>query len=99
LHSEDVPVLFTLAGEKGPAKRMAMITRDMEAPREALAATVAGVLRQQARHSAHPADLAALRQTAAQIVFALQAEFHVVVRHPPVAEVTHGSQISEHAHE
>ena len=70
-----------------------------EAAREALAATVASVLRQQARHSAHPADQAALRLAAARIAVALQAEFLVVSRYSSVAEQADRPLLSSHPHE
>ena len=60
---------------------------DGEAAAEALAATVAAVLREHARHSAHPADKAALLYAALRITHALQAEFVVIARHSADAEL------------
>ena len=76
-----------------------MSREEREASREALAATVATVLRRHARQSAHPADLAAVVRAAAQIARALQADFLVVTRHSSVAELTDRQQLSEDAHE
>jgi hypothetical protein len=70
-----------------------------EASRATLATTVARVLRQHGRDSAHPADQAALRRAAAAIARALQTDFVVVSRHSPTAELTERQQLSEHGHE
>ena len=70
-----------------------------EAAREALAATVATALRQHARHSAHPADQAALGCAAARIALALQAEFIVVCRHSSAAELIGQQQTADEVHE
>ena len=70
-----------------------------EAVKEVLATLVIGVLRRHARHSAHPADHAALRRAAAQIAVALDAEFTVVVRPALPAEQTNREPLNEHAHE
>ena len=76
-----------------------MSTECAEASPAALATTVATVLRQHGRHSAHPADQAAVRQAAAAIARALQAEFVVMSRHSPTAELMERRQLSEHGHE
>jgi hypothetical protein len=72
---------------------------DGETAREALAAAVVSVLRQQARHSVHPADQAALQRSAAQIALALQAEFRVLVRHASNAELSERPALSAHVHD
>jgi hypothetical protein len=76
-----------------------MDAEGIEAAREIVAATVASVLRQSARRSAHPADQAALQRAATEIVRALQTEFLVVRRHSPAAELTGRQHGREHAHE
>jgi hypothetical protein len=76
-----------------------MSERAMEAAREALAATVAGVLRRHARRSVHPADQAALHHAAAQIARALQAEFRLVARHASAAELSDRERLSAPVHE
>jgi len=70
-----------------------------EAAREALTTTLRAVLRQNARHSAHPADERALRRAAAGIALALEAEFLMFARHSSVADLTERPQLSETAHE
>lgn len=70
-----------------------------EASQEALATAVVHVLRQYGRHSAHPGDQTALRQAAAQIARALQAEFVVVARQSPGAELTGGHRLSGQPHD
>ncbi len=70
-----------------------------EASQEALATAVVHVLRQYGRHSAHPGDHTALRQAAAQIARALQAEFVVVSRQSPGEELTGRHQLSGQPHD
>jgi hypothetical protein len=89
-----VPVLFGSS-----EMEMDMSPEDREAAPEALTATVAAALRQQARHSAHPADKAALQREAVRITLALQSEFLVLTRYSSTAELTDHEQLSEHAHE
>ena len=72
--------------------------QDRVATREALAATIAAVLRQNARRSAHPADRAAVRREADQVADALDAEFLVFARHCFGAELP-AQQLNEHVHE
>ncbi len=76
-----------------------MGTGGPEATREALTTTLAAALRQNARHSVHPADQQALRCTAARIALALEAEFRVVARDSSVSELADDPQLSEAAHE
>jgi len=68
-------------------------------PREALMATVVTALRQQARHSAHPADQAALHRAAARIAQAVEGDFLVFARHSSIAKLTDQQQLSRTTHE
>ncbi len=72
---------------------------DRVAARDAITATVSAVLRQNMRRSAHPADRAAVRREAAQIVGALEIEFLVIPRHSESAKLSERQQLREHAHE
>ncbi len=66
---------------------------------EALLSTITHALRRHARHSAHPADQAALRHAAARIALALAADFVVIARHSSAARLTDRQPLNEDVHE
>jgi hypothetical protein len=66
---------------------------------EALVAAVALALRSQSRRSVHPADHAALRQSAASIALVLRERFFVLARHELSAELTDHPELNASRHE
>jgi hypothetical protein len=66
---------------------------------EALVAAVAQALRSRSRRSVHPADHAALRQTAADVALALRENFCVQARHEVSAELTDYPELKTSEHE
>jgi len=78
---------------------VAMSLEGGETARGALTAAIVTALRQHTRHSAHPADQAALRHVAARIARALEAEFDLISRHSPVSGLTNPERRSATAHE